>query len=80
MALIIGEDIQLKKGRVMVTFSNIGEGVSGDYDPKYPEDVNLLRFDVYRDGVAVDDASYCTQTPAATNHKTLRRLLEVIMG
>lgn len=39
---------------------HIGEGYSGDYDPANPEDKKLLRFTVLKDGVQVDDASYCT--------------------
>ncbi len=71
------------RGNVRIDWVNIGEGFDGDYDPENPDDVNLLRFDVYRnDGVnwvEVDDGSYCTQVPAKTNHATLRRILSSFM-
>ena len=46
-----------------------GEGLYGDYNPEDPDDIQLLRFDVYtrsKDGDEwrpVDDASYCTYVP-----------------
>lgn len=62
---------------IKVEWTDIGEGLSGDYDPDNPEDISLLRFDVYvvRDGQwsEVDDASYCTQMPAGTDVETLKR-------
>ena len=73
-----------------VEWSNIGEGICGDYDPADPEDVNLLRFDVYWAPDAdndpdkpieweeVEDASYCTQVPADTPVTELIRLLYII--
>ena len=52
---------------IRVDIVNIGEGLSGDYDPDDPEDINLLRFDVYiknpkenTDWYEIEDASYCT--------------------
>ena len=30
---------------LQVDWTNLGEGLHGDYDPDDPEDVNLLRFD-----------------------------------
>lgn len=73
-----------KNGKVKVSFSNLGEGYSGDYDEDDPQDVNLLRFDVYRKIHArtwefVDDASYCTLMPAGTNMAILKEALRHIM-
>jgi len=34
-------------GNVKVEWVSLGEGISGDYDPDNPEDVELLRFDTY---------------------------------
>lgn len=81
--------VSIQNDKLRVDWYNAGEGVNGDYDPEDPEDVNLLRFDVYAktddpswehtDGwMEVDDASYCTQVPADTDPKELERLLKVI--
>lgn len=42
-----GGEISLICGSVRVDWVNLDEGISGEYDPTDPEDVNLLRFDVY---------------------------------
>jgi hypothetical protein len=47
---------------ITVEVENAGEGWSGDYDPDSATDQPLLRFYVLRDGVEIDDASYCTLT------------------
>jgi hypothetical protein len=71
------------RGNVRIDWVNLGEGFDGDYDPENPDDVNLLRFDVYRnngiDWVEVDDGSYCTQVPANANHSSLRLILTSFM-
>jgi hypothetical protein len=71
------------RGNVRIDWVNLGEGFDGDYDPENADDVNLLRFDVYRhdgaDWVEVSDGSYCTQVPAHTDHVTLRRILTSFM-
>lgn len=71
------------RGNVRIDWINLGEGFDGDYDADNPDDVNLLRFDVYRhDGAEwteVSDGSYCTQVPADTDHVTLRRILTSFM-
>lgn len=69
-----------------VDWVNLDEGYSGDYDPDDPEDVNLLRFDVYERGDPkeswnpVDDGSYCTMMPANAPipilEKALRRIFD----
>ena len=56
-----------------------GEGLHGDYNPKDPEDIELLRFyvSVLQDGVweEKEDASYCTQFPvSATDEEKLAGL------
>ena len=69
---------------IMVAWVNDGEGFSGDYNPEDPEDINLLRFDVYYRAKetdpweAVDDASYCTLMPADTDRETLNRAIKVL--
>ena len=72
------------RGKVRIDWVNLDEGNDGDYDPDNPEDVNLLRFDVYKkhdiEGwLEVEDGSYCTQVPATTDADTLRRILTSFM-
>lgn len=45
-------------GEFALEFVELGEGMSGDFNPDDPDDVELLRVDVYRNGEQVD--SYCT--------------------
>lgn len=63
-----------------VDWYNAGEGICGDFDPDNPDDINLLRFDVYvkRDDEweEVEDASYCTNMPA--DSMKLQAALEAI--
>ena len=74
------------KGDLKVTFENIGEGWSGDYDPEDPEDNNLLRIYIYlrtnedgrADWIQVEDGSICTSLPAETAPLTRRHLLEMV--
>lgn len=73
-----------------VDWHNAGEGICGDYNPENPQDVNLLRFDVYIAGAAetkgesddvwreVEDASYCTNMPANTTQEILEESLKYI--
>ena len=83
-----GEDeiASLRRGKVVVQFWDAGEGLCGDYDADDADDVHLLRFDVLVDEggeqglTAVEDASYCTNTPASTPPEDLRRLLALLMS
>ena len=81
--------VSISDDTLMVEWLNIGEGLCGDYNPDNPEDINLLRFDVsYADKEQsnetvtvweeVEDASYCTNTPADTAEEDLIRLLYAI--
>lgn len=78
--------MELTAGNVKVAWEAIGEGVSGEYDPDDPQDVELLRFSVYvwdiagNDWIEVDDASYCTQVPVDTPVETLTVLLARIFN
>lgn len=62
---------------LQVVIENLDEGISGDYNPEDPDDINLLRFSVYvlrtHHWEAVDDASYCTNLAADTDPKILER-------
>jgi len=71
--------MELVRGNVKVEWEAIGEGLHGDYNPKDPEDIELLRFyvSVLQDGVweEKEDASYCTQFPvSATDEEKLAGL------
>ena len=66
-----------------VDWYNADEGISGDYDPDDPDDINLLRFDVYVKGsdgkwLEVEDASYCTNMPATAPEEILEKALMCI--
>jgi hypothetical protein len=57
----------------------------GDYNPDDPDDVNLLRFDVYvklenGEWEPIDDASYCTNMPADAPKEVLERALRCIFN
>lgn len=74
------------RNNVRIDWVNLGEGYDGDYDPENPDDVNLLRFDVFKfdtktnEWTEVEDGSYCTQIPANADHATLRRILTSFMN
>lgn len=59
---------------------NLGEGWSGDYDPEDPEDVPLLRADLFMEEngewVEPADSSYCTLAPVGTPEEKLREVSE----
>lgn len=68
--------LTLTCGDVQAAWVNLKEGFNGDYDPDNPDDVNLLRIDLYQktDGEweAVEGASYCTQIPVGTDESILK--------
>ena len=82
--------MSIRDGVLRVDWYNADEGLCGDYDPDDPDDINLLRFDVYvmrepeawddlDDGWrAVEDASYCTNMPASAPDEILERALRVL--
>lgn len=92
--LAVNDEIEIVKGDVKLSWINIGEGICGDYDKSDPEDINLLRFDVYvkeedevvyegdvrGNWVPVENGSLCTQVPAATSKEELTRLLNLLMN
>lgn len=74
--------ISIEGNLIRADWYNAGEGLWGDYDSSDPDDVNLLRFDIYRkegnEWEEVDDASYCTVVPADTDMTKLTELLKYI--
>lgn len=65
---------------VRADWYDAGEGLFGDYNPENPDDIQLLRFDIYIRGEdnewePVEDASYCTQIAATTDRETLVKAL-----
>ena len=70
---------------IKVEWDELGEGLCGDYDPDDPEDIELLRFSVYKmDSVTgewepVDDASYCTLMPVTATPEQREFGLKMIM-
>ena len=67
---------------VRVSFVELGEGLSGEYNEADPGDVELLRFDVATivDGEweTVDDGSYCTNVPAAATAEQRQSILAFV--
>ena len=62
----------------------IGEGLSGDWNPNNPNDIPLLRFDVYYlsgedQWDMVDDGSYCTNMEWGTSSDILARAAMLII-
>ena len=81
--------VSISDDTLKVEWVNLGEGLCGDYVPEDPDDINMLRFDVsYADKDlstadetvwnVVEDASYCSNTPADTGTETLVRLLYTV--
>jgi|LauGreDrversion4_2_1035121.scaffolds.fasta_scaffold31314_2 hypothetical protein len=83
----VGDDNlpSLTRGNVRIEWSNLHEGLDGDYDQENPDDVNVLRFDVFKfdsrdsDWHPIDDGSYCTRVPATTGHDVLTQILTSFM-
>lgn len=65
---------------ITVELEDIGEGLSGDYDPTDKDDVSLLRFTVLSDNEPVEDASYCTQVPTNITITEATTVLSAILN
>lgn len=82
-AIILNPDIEtlvsIEGPVVRADWYDANEGLCGDYDPEDPDDIHLLRFDIYikkgEEWEPVDDASYCTRIPFETETDTLVKLL-----
>jgi transcription elongation factor Elf1 len=74
--------VSIDNDKIRVDWYDAGEGLSGDYNPEGPDDIHLLRFDVYKkvgeDWEEVEDASYCTRMPADSNLELLVHGLYII--
>jgi hypothetical protein len=62
------------KGNWSLEWEDIGEGLSGDYNPKDSADVSLLRANLSYKGFPTVDGSYCTSTPVGTSDEDLKKL------
>jgi len=75
--------MELTLGNYKAQWSDIGEGMDGDYNPDNPDDVALLRFDTYEmvDGKweSIDDGSYCTAMPVGADESILKAGLEYLL-
>lgn len=75
--------MELVRENRKVEFCYLDEGLNGNYDADDPDDVALLRFDIYEmvDGEwqAMDDGSYCTQMPVDTDAEIIQQALALIM-
>lgn len=73
----------ITRGDLRVDLDYIGEGISGDYNPDDPEDVELLRFYVSKyngwEWIDLDHGSYCTQMTTDLPTKERMAALKTIM-
>ncbi len=71
-------DVTFTRGLWSLTFTDLGEGVCGDYDPEDEDDVPLYRADLsfLENGnlIPCNDGSYCTNTPTDTSRDKLEAL------
>lgn len=73
------------RDNLRVDWSELGEGYSGDYNPNDPDDVELLRFDVFvwsdetHEWRDPGDVSYCTRFPASATPEQRQKALVYIM-
>ena len=69
---------------IKVEWSELGEGICGDYNPEDPDDVELLRFDISQwiddHWEDVEDSSYCTQVPVSATPEQRTAGLAMIMN
>ena len=76
--------MELIRGDVKVEFEDIGEGMSGDYNPKDKNDSALLRLTVWEkindEWEPVDDGSVCTLVEANNSPARLKMLLQLVMS
>jgi hypothetical protein len=74
-------EVRLNDIKVELT-NDCHEGVDGDFDPKNPYDLPLLRFYVSEKVKGrwepIEDTSHCTQIPATTPRTEQRRLAKII--
>lgn len=76
-----GEDVYgVGDDAVRVSLTDIGEGLSGDYDEADEDDEALLRVDIVRAGAGGWDnpdetGSYCTLMPVGTSNAVLHQVL-----
>ena len=75
--------MELTRNNLRIEWIDLGEGLHGDYEPDNPEDIHLLRFDLYEniygEWEMVDDCSYCTLMPLDTPDNILMKGLEYLM-
>lgn len=75
---------KIESEQFRIELDELGEGLSGDYDPDDPDDAELLRFTVYEkdengDWQQMDDASYCTLLPVTLSNEHRQRVLDALL-
>ena len=77
----------LIKDNVMIEWEAVGESLyGGEYDPKDPNDIEVLRFYVskrnneYGEWEEVESASYCTRVPVSATPEELEAGLRILMN
>ena len=74
----------LLEDNVKIEWSNIGEGLFGEYNEDNPEDVNVLRFytatqNEAGEWVDYEDGSFCTDFPATATDQEQLDALSLLM-
>jgi hypothetical protein len=73
-------EARFSNGNWELVWKDIGEGLSGDYNPSDPTDVPLLRATLLYKGYQTADGSYCTATKVGTPTETLKALSEELFS
>lgn len=80
----VATPLRLTSDLIRIDWYDNDEGVNGDYDPDDPEDIALLRFDVYYRNSPhgrwkqLADESYLTGMPVDTDMHILKQALHCI--
>ena len=76
----------ITRGNLKIEFTELGEGLSGDYDPDDPSDIEQLRFDTFEkiDGKWEEwnegsNYSFCTMFPVSATPTQRRTALSLMM-
>jgi len=82
----IGHDtISLFDNDIKAAWINLKEGRDGDFNPDDPDDINFLRFQLFKwdekanDYIEAPNSSYCSRVPVAISREKAIGLLDTIM-
>ena len=84
---LVFTEIECVRNDRKVVWEDIGEGLSGDFNPEDKHDYQHLRFSCYKpvqpylpnEWEQMDDASYCTRLPISTPPALLEKAAQSIL-